>query len=87
MGGDTFQCMGGHLSSLTFHVAVRGLLILFTTIQRNGNMYITCEGKGHPAEMCVVELPFKLYCTVNVYSKFAASIMEKYLLVVNKTIS
>ena len=40
-----------------------------------------------PAKMCVVELPFKLYCTVNVYSKFTASIKEKYLSVVNKTIS
>ena len=37
--------------------------------------------------MCAVELPFKLYCTVNVCTKFTASIKAKYLLVVNKTIS
>ena len=39
------------------------------------------------AKMCVVELPLKLYCTVNVCTKFTASINEKYMLVVNKTIS
>ena len=39
------------------------------------------------AKMCVVEFPFKLYCTANVCSKFTASIKEKYVFVVNKTIS
>ena len=39
------------------------------------------------AKMCVVEVPFKLYCTVNVCCKFTASIKEKYPLKVNKTIS
>ena len=43
--------------------------------------------KSSPAKMCVVELPFKLYCTVNVCSNNTASKSEKYLLVVNKTIS
>ena len=44
-------------------------------------------GDPSPAKMCVVEVPFKLYCTVNVCSKFTASIKEKYLLMVNKTIT
>ena len=32
--------------------------------------------------MCVVEVPLKLYCTVNVCSKFTASKQVKYLLMV-----
>ena len=36
--------------------------------------------------MCVVDVPFKLYCTVNVCSKFTASKQVKYLLMVNNTI-
>ena len=38
------------------------------------------------AKMCVVEVLFKLYCTVNVCYKFTASKQVKYLLMVNKTI-
>ena len=42
--------------------------------------------RGSSAKMCEVELPFNLYCIVNICPKFTASIKEKYVLVVNKTI-